>query len=295
MNREGSKIQKQEVREQIPIDFAQESVASEKHPDRNEDAVLINPREGFFGVFDGMGGHSSGEVASQTACDYVIAHSSDVSNGTDVETAKTALSKVIVGSDMAVREISEGSGMGTTAVVLKIHTDMEGKNWALIASVGDSRAYKISVDGVMQQLTVDDDLLSESGLSHEEQERIAKKIADAKDAKDLDEVSSGSYRGEGYYFRTRNQITRAVGLGVGSPNVYSFIVNKRDRFLITSDGVHDNLTTSEIEETINESQTPEEVAKNLVQKSIARSREPKEKQMRAKPDDMSAVVIVVTF
>lgn len=287
MNRENPKTQKKEVHEQIPIDFAQESIASEKHPDRNEDAVLINPREGFFGIFDGMGGHSSGEVASQTARDYVVAHSSDVYNETDVETAKTALSKIIVGSDMAVREVSGGSGMGTTAVVLKIHTDTEGKNWALIASVGDSRAYKISGDGVMQQLTVDDDLLSESGLSPEEQQRIAKKIADARDAKDLD-------KNESYYFRTRNQITRAVGLGVGSPNIYSFIMNKGDRFLITSDGIHDNLTSSEIQETINESQTPEEVAKNLVQKSIVRSREPKEKQMRAKPDDMSAVVVVVT-
>src|SRR6185295_8154714 len=117
-----------------------------------------------FGIFDGMGGRSGGSIASQFARNYIEGHLSELPGGVDIDTAKNALLKIMVESDKALWKMAEGSeehsGMGTTAVIVKIHTDPEGKNSAIIGNVGDSRVYKIGKDGVLKQITLDDDILS---------------------------------------------------------------------------------------------------------------------------------------
>ena len=44
---------------QVPkIEIKAKSIASEQHPDRNEDAIFHNLDKKSFGVFDGVGGYA---------------------------------------------------------------------------------------------------------------------------------------------------------------------------------------------------------------------------------------------
>ena len=50
-----------------PFTFAAHSIAHEGHPERNEDTILVDRGRGLASVFDGVGGVSAGEIASQLA------------------------------------------------------------------------------------------------------------------------------------------------------------------------------------------------------------------------------------
>ena len=283
-----------EEKEQLEIKWAADTIAHEGHPERNEDTILINEQYKIFGVFDGIGGEAEGQggVASKAARFYIMSNRVAVVNGTDINRAKNILSNIIRESDKYVEEQTKGHpervGMGTTASILRIHTDAEGKNWALIGNVGDSRVYKIGKKGKITQVIEDDDLLNSSPLPTLKKREIAKKLDNARKSEDL------TTEEERYYFTHRNQITKSIGDGkLSNPDIYALAVNKGDCFLITSDGIHDNLTTKEIEEIIKKSATLEEAVKNLTQAARARSREPRDKEIRAKRDDMSAVLVEI--
>jgi len=284
-----------EKQEHLTIKYAMDTVASDKHPERNEDAILADVEHGAFGIFDGVGGHMSGDIASTKARDYISRNLNKLRGGIDINLAKKILSEIIIGADEAVYKVSmdspkgatEERNMATTAVVLKIHTDARGKNYALIANIGDSRAYKIQSDGKLEQLTVDDDILSTSTTMNPEiKKRLIEKIANARKKEDLD-------KSELFYFKQRNMILKGLGSLNTKTGVNTYIVpiQKGDRFLITSDGIHDNLTANEIQEIAKQSLRPSEIAKKLTEASLNRSREPKETEMRAKADDMSVVVV----
>ena len=96
------------------------------------------------------------------------------------------------------------------------------------------------------------------------------------------------------FFTKRNQITKSLGTKANGPLKVDIVpIEKGDRFLITSDGIHDNLTKNEIQEIVKQYPTIDEIVKNLIDRSLARSRQPKEIEMRAKPDDMSVVLVAV--
>src|SRR5438067_2521727 len=50
-----------------PFKFAQHTLACERHPDRNEDSIIIDEVGGLVAVFDGVGGSAAGEIASRIA------------------------------------------------------------------------------------------------------------------------------------------------------------------------------------------------------------------------------------
>ena len=81
---------------------------------------------------DGMGGHVSGEVASNTVCEHYVQHFA-----TDASEPAQKLEPALVASneslDRAIRANAKLSGMGCTVVVA--YLDNEGLRWA---SVGDS-------------------------------------------------------------------------------------------------------------------------------------------------------------
>ena len=102
----------------------------------NEDAVLCLPELGLWAVADGMGGHECGEVASALALDTLR---QSVVAGSGLESSIHAAHQAILA---AVQE-EGGRRMGSTVVAVRfVDADYE------VAWIGDSRAYRISLDGI---------------------------------------------------------------------------------------------------------------------------------------------------
>lgn len=127
------------------------SQLSEKGPRMNNEdcfnVVEITDKRTLFVVCDGMGGHSCGEVASQTVCESFSAYWEQHPSQEDSE------SKVLDAAKDASRILDEKSGyyqMGTTLVMCSI----EG-NRATIAHAGDSRCYVIDIKGYVKYRTID--------------------------------------------------------------------------------------------------------------------------------------------
>jgi len=135
----------------------------------NEDSLRLFREENLFIVADGMGGHASGEVASQmsvetlaeffraTAEDDEITWPYKMDKGRRYEE-----NRVVTGIKLSNRRIHEAAardaklkGMGTTIVVTFF---MDGICY--IGHVGDSRVYRFRA-GQLVQLTEDHSLLND--------------------------------------------------------------------------------------------------------------------------------------
>lgn len=135
----------------------------------NEDTFMLAEEDNLFVVADGMGGHASGEVASQMAVDTLREFFR--STAADPEATwpykmDKALgyeeNRLITGIKLANLRIFEAAqkdarlhSMGTTVVGILVVED-----GVLIANVGDSRVYRIR-DGKLDQLTSDHSLLND--------------------------------------------------------------------------------------------------------------------------------------
>lgn len=110
---------------------------------------------GWAVVCDGMGGAAGGAIASTTAVRHIADNVTALfRNGFGEMNIRNILTSVIENAntqvfDMAMKN-EELRGMGTTVVVAV--TDGKRVN---IAHVGDSRAYRLSADGVITQITAD--------------------------------------------------------------------------------------------------------------------------------------------
>jgi protein phosphatase len=135
----------------------------------NEDSFAIVDNEHLFLVADGMGGHSSGEIASrmaiETMSDFFAATSADPEATWPYKMDKTRgyeENRLVTGIKLANRRIFEASqretrlhGMGTTMVAL-----LAVRDGALIGHVGDSRVYRYR-GNALEQLTEDHSLLND--------------------------------------------------------------------------------------------------------------------------------------
>ncbi len=135
----------------------------------NEDNFTVLEEDHLYVVADGMGGHASGEVASQMAIDtlreFFSATSADPeatwpykmdkSRGYEENRLITSIKLANLRIFEAAQRDSKLRGMGTTLVGILIVDD-----GVLIAHVGDSRAYRVR-DGKMEQLTEDHSLLND--------------------------------------------------------------------------------------------------------------------------------------
>ena len=99
----------------------------------------------------------------------------------------------------------------------------------------------------------------------------------------------------GLVVEPRRALDQALG-GPPTPIIHTgeASVSPGDRILLCPDGIHDNLTDKEIE-AILRSTPRQSVARALVDHSLIRSRQERYLTVRAKPDDMSAVVITCRF
>ena len=155
-----------------------------------------------------------------------------------------------------------------------------------VAHVGDSRVYLLRAGQPLQRLTRDDGYYTLRIEDHTINEEDALRIDQATDADQLNDT-------EREIFNKRNGITQSLGHRVHKKNpiptihTTQAVVTPGDRILLCSDGIHDNLTDSEIEAILRQ-KARTTAARRLVQKAIDRSHQ---ECLRAKKDDISAIVI----
>jgi len=196
--------------------------------DSNEDSGRhVNPRDNetlaargrLTVVADGMGGHASGEVASQIAVEAI----SEIYYSERKLAPPDALRKAVEAANHEIYEASltdeNLNGMGTTLVALVILGDR-----AFSAHVGDSRLYRLRGQR-LELLTMDHSQVMEM---------VQHGIITMDQARNHDD---------------KNVILRAVGtqpeVDVDVSSV--FAAEPGDRFLLCSDGLNDMLEDGEIE------------------------------------------------
>jgi protein phosphatase len=195
--------------------------------DNNEDNFLVFPEEHLFAVFDGMGGHAAGEVASSIAANEVKEFFSltgkdedatwpfkgDREKTYDENRAVTAIKL----ANARIIELSEQDGarknMGTTAVMVHFVERTGAGAKALVAHVGDSRVYLFRA-GQLERITIDHSLV-------EEYLRLGKITAE-----------------EAKNFPQKNVILRALGQQkVVEVEINVYQPQPGDIFLLCSDGL----------------------------------------------------------
>jgi PPM family protein phosphatase len=205
-----------------------------KKREANEDNFLVDKKLSLFVVADGMGGHASGEVASQLAV-HEFRNAADAgkelieryAKGDKKVDAPEILGLLENAVETAGRAIyqkgqaePEKRGMGTTTSALLIAGDR-----GFIAHVGDSRIYMLR-GGQVVQLTEDHSLVNEL-------------IRRGRVTKESFETSA--------YKQYKNAVTRAVGVyETVQPDTIDFEILPGDQFLLCSDGLHAYLNDQRI-------------------------------------------------
>ncbi len=178
-------------------------------------------------VCDGMGGVSGGHVASGICVEKVSeALKRGYRKGMTISSAKNLLATAINAANSAVfkesQENPEFKGMGTTVVAVMVLGSI-----AVIAHVGDSRAYLINTD--IKPITKDHSfvqLLIDTGKITEEEAMV---------------------------HPDRNVITRAVGIEyVVDVETDIVDINDNDKLLICTDGLNGYVPDADILKIINE-------------------------------------------
>lgn len=185
----------------------------------NQDSIFIDPQNKCFVVADGMGGHRGGDIASQMTVKIFSDHFSHISRE-----QRDKIKEVDYCIDKANKKIFEKSqtetllsGMGTTIVSLLIE-----RSKAMIANVGDSRAYLINNQQIYQ-LTKDHSLVQEK-------------------------VNLGIYsRQDACKDKMKNVLVRTLGFeDQVKVDRFEYSISKNDIFLLCSDGLYGKVYESEI-------------------------------------------------
>jgi serine/threonine protein phosphatase PrpC len=196
----------------------------------NEDNFLVDKKLSLFIVADGMGGHASGEVASDIAVhefrNTVEGHRELIEKygkgeaGVRPQDILNLLESALQAAGHAINQRGklepDKRGMGTTTSALLIAGDR-----GFIVHVGDSRIYLLR-GGQVIQLTEDHSLINE----------LVRRGKIAKDG-----IESSPYKAY------KNAVTRAVGVyETVQADTIDFEILPGDQFLLCSDGLHTYLT-----------------------------------------------------
>ncbi|MDP3685402.1 MAG: PP2C family protein-serine/threonine phosphatase [bacterium] len=267
------------------------SVPSDAHRARNEDAFLVLPDWGFFGVFDGMGGprDKDADIAAQLAAEEVREVLAPLAPDASDEAVADTIRDAFFTADAAIRAEAQGRGsaghanMGTTALVAIVRPAGTDTWSVLVGWVGDSRALVLPVGSrSAQTLTLDDGVLRLRAFSAKQARKYQAALGMVTDSKHL------SLR-ERDLFLERHVLTQAVGTSLRNVHVAAHLLSDGDLLVLTTDGVHDNLTDREMTATLRRARSVGDASKQLVIAARARSRD--REHARAKPDDMTAIIV----
>lgn len=243
--------------------------------DHNEDFILVNNEKRLYGVFDGVGDREGGEQASKEAAEII--ESAMGTKFSNVKHMRESLERAVERADIDLKIRNVGF---TTVTVAKIW-EQEGQSTLVYANVGDSRLFVLR-NGKLNQLTIDDsvtELAVQSGSITKEQAELVDQAISREDLPD-EKLRT--------LFSRRNKITNSLGTGQNAVvEAGVFHLQPGDRFIMTSDGIHDNLPKHVIEAL---AISNKELANDLIDSAYSYS---KGGYVRSKKDDMSALVIEV--
>ena len=214
--------------------------------ENNEDSCVVDARQRYAIVADGMGGQSAGERASALATELIprsLDKLLDFQNANPTA-VNEALEKSIAHANSEIIALSELDlgmrNMGTTVVILV----RVGERFYFIG-VGDSRAYELR-SSKFKQLTVDHSLtqaLMDAGTISAE------------------EAKTHRYRNVLYkYLGSRDGATGGIATEVTPKS--------GDRFLLCSDGLTDGLEDSQIAELMTAHHDPQKLSEILVNAAL---------------------------
>ena len=169
-------------------------------------------------VCDGMGGAAGGRLASRIAVDtFMLEMQKVLRQDMTPEQLREASSYAVTLANRAIRDAAEASvdcrGMGTTLV-----SAVSYDGGAVISNVGDSRAYRITADGIAR-ITKDHSLV----------ERMV----------DRGDITAEEAR----HHPNRNLITRALGPDMSAlSDEYICPLGPGEFLLLCSDGLVDTVT-----------------------------------------------------
>lgn len=219
---------------------------------KNEDFFLIDDQLGIMILADGMGGHASGEVASQLAtklCSEQLKRSLQTGHvpvfyhvvpNAQYDPRSLILGDCVKFSNQAVFEAAqsnpENHNMGTT-LVAALWLD----NKLAVAHVGDSRLYRIH-KGKLEQRTMDHSFV---------QDQINKGLLTPEDAEKSD---------------MRNMLTRSIGIGEDvQVDISEIELEEGDFVLMCSDGLTKMLNHTQIEGVFQNENDPQKISERLIQ------------------------------
>ncbi len=209
--------------------------------DHNEDAGLEWPEMGLWVVADGMGGHSSGDLASNMIIDHISHLILPESLSGIVDLLEDTLLDINQQLLQTAQQRSANTTIGSTVVVMLAYN-----NLALLLWVGDSRAYLFR-EGQLSQLTQDhtqiEELIEQGLLLREDAENHP----------------------------SANIITRAVGatdeLFV---DITSYEIREGDIFLLCSDGLDKEVSEQEISQLLGQTGSASQLAQSLLDLTLER-------------------------
>jgi serine/threonine protein phosphatase PrpC len=183
--------------------------------DKNEDMHFVkvfDEGSALLGVFDGLGGQAAGEKASERAKESMDAFNPYSMERHLVELMQIANRSIL---DM-VDEVPDLRGMGTTMTIA-----YAGNGSVTWAHVGDSRLY-VFREGKLRRITEDDTipglLLAEGEITKE----------------------------EARVHPLKNALFECIGRGDFEANAGSFKIEKDDLLLLSTDGLHDEVSEKEM-------------------------------------------------
>lgn len=225
--------------------------------ENNEDSVLCFTGSmgsvttslplGLYVIADGMGGHRSGEVASETAVravgNYLMSKLYKPLFGPDPQPADESLREMMEDAvneaHRSVKKSAPGGGCTLTAALV-VGTQL------VIAHLGDSRAYIVHRDGQMEPLTKDHSLvkrLQEMGQLSEEEAAVHPQ---------------------------KSVLYRALGQGdMVQADIFTTSLPPGDFLMICSDGLWGFVDEDDIQRIVNSTASPFLACQHLVEAANA--------------------------
>jgi len=214
----------------------------------NEDSILIKKMDDIYllAVADGVGGHKAGDVASKMAIDILKEVIKEKYNqNLSIEGIKQLLKDAyeLAHNKIKAEAVGDREGMATT-----LTTAIIKGNLAIIANCGDSRAYLIRNNEIVERTrdhSLVQALIDEGHITEE----------------------------EAIHHPMKNIITSALGIDDFKVDIYEWNLKEGDILLLSSDGLHDYVKKEEILEVIKNKNNPKEIVEELLDIALKKTKD----------------------